>query len=134
MRVTHFEITPRRACPQCLAEAAYHRSVWDISAYRACAFHGTRLISACSDCGHEIGWGHPDIDECHSCGRRVSSLTAPAASEGEVAVAQSIANLLERVHSDGYPFREGMRLILAAQHGQNVLPVEPEQSLMGVPA
>lgn len=57
----------RRACPECLAESAHHRSRWDFALATACAEHGVRLADRCQECGRRLGWSLADLTACH-CG------------------------------------------------------------------
>lgn len=60
----------RRACPQCLAEDARHRAVWDLTVATVCPAHRLRLIEACPRCGEKLRWSAPSINVCQ-CGHRL---------------------------------------------------------------
>ena len=57
----------RRACPQCLAESAYHRAQWDLALATACPRHLVRLHDQCPRCRKRFGWLSSDIVHC-TCG------------------------------------------------------------------
>jgi TniQ len=56
-----WSITKRYFCPGCLAEDAYHRSFWDLVAFRHCPFHDEPL--RCVDrSGHTVPWWSPSFE------------------------------------------------------------------------
>lgn len=65
-----FLSTQRRACPRCLAEQGYHKSLWDLSVVHACPVHGTKLISRCGQCGRRLGWRTAPLTKC-KCGAEI---------------------------------------------------------------
>lgn len=50
-RLNYYQIrlTPRRWCPGCLNEDAYHRAWWDIESIHSCPFHGVDLENSYDD-------------------------------------------------------------------------------------
>lgn len=46
----------RRFCPACLAEAPFHRAVWDITTFPGCGRHRVALRHACPECGSTPRW------------------------------------------------------------------------------
>ncbi len=61
----------RRACSECLAEAARHRAVWDLTVATVCPVHLVNLIEACPRCKAELRWTGPSIDMCF-CGHKLA--------------------------------------------------------------
>lgn len=56
-----WSIEKRYFCPGCLAEDAYHRSFWDLVAFRHCPFHNQPLC--CVDrSGHAVPWWSPSFE------------------------------------------------------------------------
>lgn len=60
LRQRQVGLTSRRFCRACLAENAFHRSWWDILAFRTCPEHG-RDIEDTDSAGQPIGWWWADI-------------------------------------------------------------------------
>lgn len=46
----------RRFCPGCLAEAPFHRAVWDITTFPGCGRHRVALRTVCAECGSAPRW------------------------------------------------------------------------------
>lgn len=70
-------ISSRRFCPGCLAEAAYHRTWWDIVAIEECPFHCVPIKDSGVD-GVPLKWWWPHIDHTpkgESLGRRMPRAT-----------------------------------------------------------
>lgn len=82
----------RRACPRCLAEAARHRAVWDLTVAAVCPVHHLRLIEACPRCKAKLRWTGPSIDMC-SCGHRL------AEGAGAMSVDPADVRALSTVHA-----------------------------------
>jgi hypothetical protein len=57
LRVKHLSFKTRRYCPNCLAEAPYHRIQWDVVAATHCAVHRVPLVSG----GMSWWWPHFDM-------------------------------------------------------------------------
>jgi TniQ len=72
----------RHFCPGCLAEDAYHRSFWDLVAFRHCPFHDQPLC--CIDrTGNAVPWWSPSFKHSPSGGsiaeyRKRASLVPPS--------------------------------------------------------
>jgi len=56
LRVRHLSFKTRRYCPNCLAEAPYHRIHWDVVAATHCAVHRVPLAAG------GMGWWWPHFD------------------------------------------------------------------------
>lgn len=54
-------------CPECLRQDTYLPGTWELSLYRACAFHKTRLLFRCPACGRALRWTRPRLWGC-PCG------------------------------------------------------------------
>jgi len=48
--------TMRFFCPDCLAEAPYHRRIWGLRQLDACPRHGRSLMSHCPECDAALLW------------------------------------------------------------------------------
>lgn len=92
-------------CPACLAQAAYFRRSWRLSALTACADHGLRLLMSCPRCRasvnyhrYEIG-RHPSepaqlLCACHACRFDLREAEPEHVSEDERAQARKMASVL----------------------------------------
>lgn len=60
-------------CPQCLAEAAYHRLVWTPMAAAACLCHRCLLIHGCPRCGAPTAVGDIVAARCRVCGTALAT-------------------------------------------------------------
>jgi hypothetical protein len=58
----------RRACPECLEEAGYHRFWWDIALITSCPKHRKYLIAHCG-CGSRLSWRSGLLRGCEECAR-----------------------------------------------------------------
>lgn len=54
-------------CRECLREDPYLPGTWELTFYCCCAFHRTRLLTACPGCGKQLRWTRPKVWQC-SCG------------------------------------------------------------------
>lgn len=63
VRPEYFSDLWRRWCPACLAEDAYHRSWWDLTAVTACPFHAIELVDRC-ECDKPLRHGEHAIGQC----------------------------------------------------------------------
>ncbi|TLU71544.1 TniQ family protein [Lichenicoccus roseus] len=99
----------RRACPICLEESPYHRTVWDIAHVRVCARHSCKLIASCPDCGQRFGWGNSDLRRC-SCGTDISRWKSPS---GDPAAARWIGGAFFRNGSPPPKLLDGVQLVPA---------------------
>lgn len=76
LRQRQVGLTSRRFCRACLAENSFHRSWWDILAFRTCPEHG-RDIEDTDSTGQPIGWWWADIGtdtNGNMLGRRAASV------------------------------------------------------------
>ena len=71
-----------RVCPACLAEAPYHRRIWDHQQLEACPIHRTMLLDRCPECtiGGRIRWGRGRFLE-GDCGHDLTR--QPAGTAGD---------------------------------------------------
>lgn len=60
-------IDRRSVCPDCLAQAPYHRAFWFIDAVPVCTEHRCRLIQNCPQCQSALQWRGPGVHLCGSC-------------------------------------------------------------------
>ena len=56
--------TQPKVCPQCLAETAHCRRVWEFSLVTACPRHGCLLIDKCPKCKAPISWLRDSLCVC----------------------------------------------------------------------
>ena len=56
-----------RVCPQCLAESAHIRAIWDVKFISACAKHGLALLEQCPRCKRSLSWSRNTVAFCN-CG------------------------------------------------------------------
>ncbi|WP_109096092.1 TniQ family protein [Azospirillum sp. TSH64] len=86
-------LSPRRACPACLADAPFHRMVWDLAPATACIQHACRLITACPSCGRLLDWHHPSIAKC-PCGQPIADAPTTPVTETEVEAVTTLHRLV----------------------------------------
>lgn len=51
-------------CPECLRRESYLPGTWELTLYRCCAFHRTRMLSRCPNCGKTLRWTRPRLWQC----------------------------------------------------------------------
>jgi hypothetical protein len=72
----------RKACPKCLTQSLYHRSLWDLVCISACPDHRLRLLTSCQACRRDLTWRGSTLSHCR-CGegdlRQMTAETVPAA-------------------------------------------------------
>ncbi|MBX9457404.1 MAG: TniQ family protein [Rhizobium sp.] len=69
-----FSPYPRKWCPGCIAESAYHRVWWDIIAIRRCPVHDMTFQTR-DDLGNPVNWGWTDFENSRQ-GRPLGSTSA----------------------------------------------------------
>jgi|SRR5579859_128700 len=82
----------RQVCPECLAEAPYHRITWALSFISVCPVHLARLVTRCPDCRRALRWTGQGVIHC-SCGCDLSRAPVerlPAADTHGTAVAYGL--------------------------------------------
>ncbi|MEE3622968.1 TniQ family protein [Nitrospirillum sp. BR 11752] len=92
----------RKCCPLCLAEAPYHRAVWDFVFMVACPHHNVMLVDRCAECRGPLNWLTSKLTHCVHCGadyRLIDPEPAPDDIEG----LRAVVSLLE-----GKPPPEGL--------------------------
>ncbi|ASG23214.1 TniQ family protein [Nitrospirillum viridazoti] len=92
----------RKCCPLCLAEAPYHRAVWDFVFMVACPHHNVMLVDRCAECRGPLNWLTSKLTHCVHCGadyRVIDPEPAPDDIEG----LKAVVSLLE-----GKPPPEGL--------------------------
>ena len=57
-----------RFCPDCFAEAPYHRRIWEHRQIDACPIHHLKLVSACPSCETQTVWKRGQLTAC-DCGQ-----------------------------------------------------------------
>nr|WP_294527005.1 TniQ family protein [uncultured Rhodopila sp.] len=57
-----------RFCPDCFAEAHYHRRIWEHRQIDACPIHHLKLVSACPSCETQTVWKRGQLTAC-DCGQ-----------------------------------------------------------------
>lgn len=67
-------LTRPRICPHCLSEGNFRRQIWDMSVIACCPDHGTALIDYCPTCLAGFQWQHAKVNECSTCGQRLSQI------------------------------------------------------------
>ena len=53
-----------RICPECLAEGALPRRVWNLQSYAACVRHRRAMVDACGSCGIDLRWDRSSFRSC----------------------------------------------------------------------
>lgn len=61
------DLKKARVCPQCLAESAHIRAIWDVKFVSACAKHGLAILEQCPHCKRSLSWSRNTIAFCN-CG------------------------------------------------------------------
>ena len=71
-----------RVCPACLAEAPYHRRVWEHRQVDACPVHCLKLLDRCAECvdGPRFGWKRHSLMLCNH-GHDLSRQTVPSTGD-----------------------------------------------------
>lgn len=54
-------------CCECLCDDPHLPGTWELTFYCCCAFHRTRLLTVCPDCGKQLSWTRPKVWQC-GCG------------------------------------------------------------------
>ena len=75
----------RLACPTCIAEAPFHRSIWNLDAMPVCAIHGAWLRRACHECDAPLTWVAQEVHRCSrfpSCMAEIADAPAEEAPAG----------------------------------------------------
>ncbi|SDE32509.1 TniQ family protein [Belnapia rosea] len=113
----------RTVCPACLADSPHHRAVWFLDALPVCAVHGTRLLSACPDCGRQLKWRGPGVHLCGSraCRYDLRRAEAERVPDGELGGVRAVHRLF---HCDapatgaplGLGFGDTLRLSVTLGH------------------
>src|SRR5579859_240322 len=85
-------LMPRRYCPKCLAEAAWHRAAWDFALLTCCPKHGILLQAHCSFCDRPVGWSAPNIAIC-VCGRTLADGLHLCGNSDDIRAASMISDL-----------------------------------------
>lgn len=80
-------------CPDCLKSDPYLPGTWELSFYRTCAFHRTRLIYQCPACGRPLRWSRRGVCLC-SCGFDLTDAQSQPGSESTWMLAQLIEHRL----------------------------------------
>ncbi|PSJ51433.1 TniQ family protein [Pseudaminobacter soli (ex Li et al. 2025)] len=88
-----------KICPQCIRETGLDRAIWDLSLYVACSKHGTVLVDECSSCGHRLSWHRNAVDRC-GCGCGKILLMEPARASQKVI---AVMSELERRYASSTP-------------------------------
>ncbi|UZO92282.1 TniQ family protein [Roseomonas mucosa] len=78
------DLSRRRCCPACLAEAPIQRAVWDCALVTACPHHTLRLVDRCHRprC-RGLGWSGTDVTRC-ACGTDLRALAGTPVLADEV--------------------------------------------------
>ena len=84
----------RRICPDCLAEAAYHRAIWDLTFIAACPIHLKLLIDACRVCGQPLKWTGGDLTRCTCQRGDLTRMATSSVSEADALGTKAVYGLL----------------------------------------
>jgi hypothetical protein len=103
----------RFVCPACLADAPFHRAIWDFTAISACPVHLVELAATCDACGEGLRWEGGDLAVCR-CGQLLSQIRTQRLTDREAEGTKVFHGLLgdERfsIEADGArnmpPFRD----------------------------
>lgn len=79
-----------RYCPQCLAEAPYHRLFWRFSSLTGCPHHHIRLLDTCGHCNARVPFSIPRhrLYKCPECGHGLMSSLSEQMPEADRAAVQ----------------------------------------------
>ncbi len=81
-------------CVHCLREDPYVPGTWELTLYRCCAFHRTRLLTICPGCGKALRWTRPRPWQC-GCGFDLRLADTEAGGAGTWVTAQLIEHRLD---------------------------------------
>lgn len=81
-----------KVCGACLAEARYHRAVWDLAFAGVCPDHRMKLIQSCQDCNRTFRWNRPSVARC-SCHADLAMQRGEYVSKKE---AEAVRTILRR--------------------------------------
>jgi hypothetical protein len=87
----------KRIAPGAMAEAPYHRALWDLAIFEVCPDSGEPLIETCPGCQRGLNWTTSMISACNFCGvdlARSGRITAATAVDTDLAGVRFIADLL----------------------------------------
>lgn len=80
-------------CPECLRSDPYLPGTWELTFYRTCAVHRTRLVYQCPGCGKPLRWTRRGVCFC-SCGFDLRGAQSQPGSESGWILAQIIEHRL----------------------------------------
>ena len=84
-------------CPECLAEAPYHRTKWHIVLNTTCPLHRCPILRACPHCSKRLRWECWPAVGC-GCGWDISAAQRPMADKADISGQKWIWDL-----GRGYP-------------------------------
>lgn len=86
-------LEPRTACPLCLQENLYHRSIWFVRAMPICAVHGVWLHNKCHVCQRPFSWhnsAHHLCSRAPACGADVRQAPTDVAPRSALRTMQAL--------------------------------------------
>lgn len=115
----------RRFCPGCLAEAPFHRALWDVTTFPGCGRHRIALRSACLECGSTPRWTRMWSHRCSNpeCGADLSLQRVEAEFDDDLAdTCLRVETLFhEGVPGTSAPLSVGDTMEAAARLGSHAL-------------
>ena len=112
----------RKVCPLCIAEAAYHRSFWDLTLATVCPSHRAPLIRNCHRCGHALNWRMGPLTHCSSpkCSADLRDVEVTLVPEAEMAGVRGLHRLVSGGQEFAVPIADlsvGDQILLAFHLG-----------------
>lgn len=81
-------------CVECLRNNVFLPAVWELTFYRACAYHRRQLLSSCPSCRRRLSWMRPRIALC-GCGYDFRNAGVTEATDSNWMVAQLIERRID---------------------------------------
>jgi len=84
----------RRVCPECLADAAYYRAIWDLTFVAACPIHRRLLVDDCTNCGRPLRWNGGELARCGYCSHDLTRVPSSSITEDDARGTETVFGLL----------------------------------------
>jgi len=122
----------RRACPTCLRDAPYHRSIWFVSAMTFCARHSTRILAQCPGCETPLRWSGPGVEFCQNadCSLDLRTIQSDPVAPGRAGGIQGLARLYDGAEGPGgLGFGDALKAALTIGAIRLGLPLERRRAM-----